>query len=301
MQSNGRIWPRAISLAAAGLTIGVGAKVSLAHEEGAPFSSAIPEPIVNHHAHIENEQKLNSVLLRGAPLEDGTKRNGFQQSIELAYADKKFRKGFEIFIPFIRQPQAGGGSTLGLGDIEIQPFKYAFINKPDFIVSTAQGFILPTGSERRGLGGGRTAYEPHFFLDKAFGNFFVGANLIPSFTLRGPKETELEYGATLAYSFIKGTRANGGFAPPVPKQRRVVTVLLEVAGGQTLRGGEDSKPSTVLVPGIQLWDVKSGYQLRFGVGIPLTRGREADRTFYLQFSNHFNWSKGFGRRDDHHR
>lgn len=265
-----------------------------AHEEGAPFSSAIPEPIVNHHAHIENEQKLNSIFLRGIELEDGTKRNGFAQSIELAIADKKFRKGAEIFIPFVRQPREGGGSAFGLGDIEIQPFKYAFINKPDFILSTAQAIVLPTGSERRGLGEGKTLYEPHLFLDKAFGNTFVGANLIGSFTLRGEKETELEYGVTLAHSFIKGTR--GGFAPPVPNQRRVVTLMLELAGGQTLRGGEDSKPSTILVPGLQIWDVKSGYQLRVGVGLPITQSREADRVFYLQISNHQNWNRLLGKR-----
>ena len=71
--------------------------------------------------------------------------------------------------------------------------------------------------------------------------------------------------------------------------------------GQTLRGGEDTKPSTILVPGIQIWDVKSGYQLRLGVGIPITRGREADRTFYLQFSNHLNWGDLLGRRGRGHR
>ena len=35
------------------------------HEEGAPFSGAIPEPIIVHHAHIEDEQRLNFAVLGG--------------------------------------------------------------------------------------------------------------------------------------------------------------------------------------------------------------------------------------------
>ena len=30
-----------------------------AHEAGAPFSGAFPEPIILHHAHIEDEQRIN--------------------------------------------------------------------------------------------------------------------------------------------------------------------------------------------------------------------------------------------------
>ena len=30
-----------------------------AHEEGAPFSAAIIDPLIVHHAHLEDEQRLN--------------------------------------------------------------------------------------------------------------------------------------------------------------------------------------------------------------------------------------------------
>lgn len=40
-----------------------------AHEEGAPFSGAIIEPLEVHHAHIEDEQKFNLFFLDGAPIE----------------------------------------------------------------------------------------------------------------------------------------------------------------------------------------------------------------------------------------
>ena len=49
-----------------------------AHEAGAPFSGAIPEPILLHHAHIEDEQKLNSVVLKDFR-RDGKRSDGFLQ------------------------------------------------------------------------------------------------------------------------------------------------------------------------------------------------------------------------------
>ena len=202
-----------------------------------------------------------------------------------------------MFIPFVRQPQAGGGSTFGVGDIEVQPFKYALVNRPDLIFTLAPALVLPTGSERHGLGEGRTVFEPHLFLDRASGNWFFGLNLAAGFTLSGEKETELEYGATLAYSFIKETRR---FAPPSPRQRRVVALSLELAGGQALRGGEDSRPSISLVPGVHLWDTRSGWQARFGMGIPVTKSREADQVFHFQVGTHMNWNNLFGRRRSHH-
>lgn len=36
-----------------------------AHETGAPFSGAIIDPLVLHHAHIEDEQRINFFALRG--------------------------------------------------------------------------------------------------------------------------------------------------------------------------------------------------------------------------------------------
>lgn len=36
---------------------------ALAHEPGAPFSDAIVDPLVLHHAHIENEERINFFML----------------------------------------------------------------------------------------------------------------------------------------------------------------------------------------------------------------------------------------------
>ncbi len=99
-----------------------------AHEAGAPFSSAFAEGIMVHHAHIEDEQRINfmglSNLRRG-----NQKVAGFSSSLELAatWLDD-FSLGSEIFIPFSNTGTVD--DQFGLGDIEIQPIKYAFLNQP---------------------------------------------------------------------------------------------------------------------------------------------------------------------------
>lgn len=47
-----------------------------AHEAGAPFSEAIIERLVLHHAHIENEQRMNLSLLRRLKGFAGRRRSG---------------------------------------------------------------------------------------------------------------------------------------------------------------------------------------------------------------------------------
>jgi len=84
--------------------------VAIAHEEGAPFSSAIIDPLLVHHAHLEDEQRLNMFLSKGFKRADGKKRFVFMNKYELAIA-KDFTWGAEIFVPF----STGGGSRLRRG------------------------------------------------------------------------------------------------------------------------------------------------------------------------------------------
>ena len=138
-----------------------------AHEEGAPFSGAIIEPLVLHHAHIENEQRINLSVLRRLEGFEGRRRTGLDAELELGWANSRFDFGMEAFIPFSRRPgPEGAGDEAGLGDIELRPLKYALVNRPDFIVTTATAVTLPTGDERRGLGGGSTVVAQHVFLDR---------------------------------------------------------------------------------------------------------------------------------------
>ncbi len=147
-----------------------------AHEEGAPFTAAIVDPLIVHHAHLEDEQRLNLFFSKGFMRKDGKKRFAFMNEYELAFA-KDFTWGGEIFIPF---STGGVNRDYGVGDIEVQPVKWAFMNQPETIITAALSFTLPTGSKKHGLGEGNTVFAPHLFFDHGFGNWYFGANLSPN-------------------------------------------------------------------------------------------------------------------------
>lgn len=269
-----------------------------AHEEGAPFSGAIVDPPILHHAHIENEQRLNFFLLRG--MRDGVdrKRTGYETELELAYGSKNFRYGFEVFVPFSSLPESeGDGRLTGIGDMEVRPLKYALLMRPDFVLSTATAIGLPTGSEWRGLGSGNTSLSQLLFADKAVGNWAAGLNLGIGGNMAGETESWFEYGVGLSYSFIRGVKF-GDVAPSRPEQKWVFAPTVEFIGEQILQGAEAGQHSTSLIPGLTLWHTQSGWQLRGGMLFPASGPREADRMFLIQIGNHLNWGVLFGKRTE---
>lgn len=268
--------------------------VAFAHEEGAPFSGAIIDPLVLHHAHIENEQRFNFFASRGVKDGTGEKRSAFEGEFELAYASPNFRYGFELFIPVSSIPSPNdGGREFGIGDIEFRPLKLALYNSPAFVLSTATAFRAPTGSQSRGLGEGEWAGTQFLFADVARGNWYLGANLGVETSLSGPRESSFEYGAALAYSFIHATK-RGGLAAPSPDQSWVFSPSLEVVGNRGFQGESSGENSVSLIPGLTFWHVRSGWQIHVGVATPVSGPREADTTFLIQFGNHLNWKRLFG-------
>ena len=265
-----------------------------AHEAGAPFSGAIIDPLVLHHAHIESEQRLNLFALRGVQGFGDAKRNAFESEFELAWANDRFNFGVEAFVPFRNVPSPDGqGRQIGIGDIEIRPIKWAFINQPDLVISTATGIGLPTGNRERGLGSGNMTLTQFLFLDKAYGNWYLGLNLAADTRLKGESGNGVEYGAVVAYSFINGT-AMPGIADPLPHQSLVISPSLELVGSKRLSGLDSAERSLSVLPGLTFWWPQSGWQLHAGVNIPISGSREADRIYLLQIGNHFNWENLLG-------
>lgn len=284
-----------ISLA---ITIGTlyGATVSaFAHEEGAPFSGAIIDPLVLHHAHIENEQRFNYFNSFGVRDNTGRERNAYEGEIELAYASPNFRYGFEVFIPVASIPSPNDdGRETGIGDIEFRPLKLALYNSPEFILSTATAFRAPTGNDSKGLGADEWGGAQFLFADFARGNWFLGGNLGLETSLTGPRETALEYGIALSYSFIRGTEP-GGLAAPSPRQDWVFSPSLELIGTHGLQGDAAGENSLSLVPGLTFWHAPSGWQIHVGVAAPVSGQRDNDATLLIQIGNHFNWGSLFGK------
>lgn len=261
-----------------------------AHEAGAPFSGAFPEPILVHHAHIEDEQRINLVRFENFRTGNGNEETAVSSSLELAFSwTEEFNLGSEIFIPFSNT--GNSNDPFGLGDIEIQPVKIAFVNEPETVLTGVFSVTLPTGDESRGLGGVQTALGGNLFLDQAYRNWYLGINLEYEASVSGPASSEFEIATALTYSFIGAT--GKGMAPAKPNQPLVLTLMLELISESVLSGEEEGENIITLLPGAQLWHLESGWQVRLGVGFPLTTDRENDFAVYFQFGNHFDWGRIF--------
>lgn len=260
-----------------------------AHEVGTPFSGAFPEPILLHHAHIEDEQRINFSGFDNFRTQRG-EESALSAEMELAFTWlDDFRLGSEIFIPFSNTGVSN--DKYGIGDIELQPIKYAFLNLPETVLTGALSVALPTGSESRGLGGEQTALGGKLFLDKAYRNWYLGINAEYEASVSGPTFSEMEFAGAITYSFIDET--GNGIAPAMPHQTVVPTVMLELVSESVLTGSDKGEDIITLAPGLQLWLPESNWKFRVGVGLPLTSDRENDFAVYFQFGNHFDWGLDF--------
>ena len=178
--------------------------------------------------------------------------------------------------------------------MEVRPFKYALLMKPDFVISTASGFGLPTGSKSKGLGSGNTSFTQYLFADKAMGNWGAILNLGIGDNIVGEQGTWFEYGVGLSYSFIRGVKF-GELAPVLPQQKWVIAPAVELVGEHGFRE-ITGQHSTSLAPSFTFWHVRSGWQIRLGVQIPVAGQREADSVVTVQMGNHVNWGALLGRK-----
>lgn len=254
---------------------------SFSHEEGANFSGAIIDPLRVHHAHIEDEQRINFSFIDDVGNIDGN--NTYSHSLELAINwDDNFRWGSEIFIPYSNTGRSGAD----IGDIDIQLIKYAFINEPETILTGIFGMSLPTGNKSKGLGGENTAIEAALFLDKAYKNWYWGLNLELGTVVSGENETEFELATAVSYSFIDGTT---DLASPKPQQNFVPSVSFELVSENILSGAEEGTNVVTVIPGLHLWHPKSDWSIHFGVEIPVSSDKENDRVYLLQIGTHKDW------------
>ena len=259
------------------------------HEEGAPFSGAISEPIRVHHAHIEDEQSLNFAFSDNYRKEEGgKKRLSFESSLELAAAwNDAFSFGSEIFIPF--SDTGNVDNRYALGDIKIWPIKYAFINQRERILTGVLSIGLPTGDKTRGFGEGQTKLGALLFFDQAWRNWFFGANAEFESVVSGPAETEVELAFALTYSFIKGT--GNGIAPSKPKQSIVPVLSLELISENILSGLEKENDTLTILAGVQLWFPSSGWRAALSAEVPISSYRNNDFRIHFKLQNHFDWGR----------
>lgn len=267
------------------------ASPSMAHEEGAPFSGAMVDPIVQHHAHIESEERVNLAMVRTPSRGNGPGVCEAEGEAELAWGAPGHTFGFEIFLP-VGLAIADGGSrpTLGSRDIEVRPLKLALYTTSEVAISTATGLILPISSGGSGTGGRGVAARQLLLVDVAAGRWFWGVNLGGVGNLSGARGGQAEVGFIWAYSFIDGEH-DGGRVPSVPHQFLVVSPMLEGMVGAQWADGVPLSRYLSLLAGGSFWFPGSGWQIRSGVqasGVAVTGVPDA-WVFHLQVGNHIPW------------
>ena len=172
----------------------------------------------------------------------------------------------ELEVPFEFNDPREGPFQAGPGDVSIET-KVAVWQSLDWLSQVAVGVEarLPTGSERRGLGG-EASLEPFVTGGIALGDFDFLASVAYEFNINanvpGPNEQELTASAAAAW------RVSRAFAPLV----ELVTVTrTRTAPDDPLR----DKTRVSIIPGFNA-KLLAGTTLRLGIEFPLTRARTAD-------------------------
>jgi hypothetical protein len=174
----------------------------------------------------------------------------------------------ELEVPLVFNDPREATAQGGVGDLRIEN-KVMVWQSLDWLSQVAVGMEarLPTGSERRGLGGEATV-EPFVTGGIALGDFDLLASVAYEFNVNarvpGPNEQELTASAAAAW------RVTRAFAPLV----ELVTVTrTRAAPDDPLR----DRTRVSIVPGFNA-RLLPGTTLRLGIELPVTRARSADYT-----------------------
>jgi hypothetical protein len=215
-----------------------------------------------------------------------TRRPVIERELETSFQHSKSREGrtsrfssalewpitpwwqVEVEMPFLYQNPNDVASTAGPGDLELQS-KFLLWKSVQRLALLSGGFELrlPSGSERRGLGG-EIAVEPFVTGGIALGPFDVIAAIAYEWNLnnvRGPREQQLT--ADLAVGW------------PVS---RWFTPFLELNTVSKIQGQEDEdavklrgRTQLYLTPGFNVRP-RPGATFRMGVELPVSGRREFD-------------------------
>lgn len=171
------------------------AGVARAHGGHAAQPISVIDPVVAHHALLEDELKLN---LLGEHL-FGAESSAAMGSLELAYAVNDML-GVEAFIPFGAAWDVGGVDG-GLGDIELQIPKVSFLREYGLVMTAYVAVTLPSGAAST-TGGGAWVSAPHLLIDIGVGPVGIQGNAALEVSSAGELAVELR--CALSYSVLLG-------------------------------------------------------------------------------------------------
>jgi hypothetical protein len=180
----------------------------------------------------------------------------------------------EVTLPFARIDGGPGlGKNFGIGDVGVA-WKQNIVADVDAgtIFSLLGEFVLPTGSEHKGLGTGSTAFETHALVGQALPDDFVfQGQVFASF----PFHKSLTQEAGINLNIQKTFATDDGYG-------RAFTPALELLGRQELASG--AKTEWDLVPQMQVsLSTRQHVLVSAGYRIPVTAtsGRSGQFVFYF--------------------
>lgn len=217
--------------------------------------------------------------------------------IELEWAFTR-RIGMMLEVPYVRIEQDAAPRERGIGDIAIAP-RFLLIDTHRFLLSGNVAFTLPTGSERKGTGGGESSVAPFvttwldlgrwITLQTEFGVEFEDWNW---------HEGEVFYGAGLTYSMLGPAL----FKPSARHQQRghyhyppgLVSIVFEATGRTEFSrrnhahtdDGRRTRSSGEFLLGLG-YSLTDSVEVRGGYQIPVGGRREIDDRVLGSISYHF--------------
>ena len=183
----------------------------------------------------------------------------------------------ELEVPFVFTDARDSAALGGPGDVEIEN-KVLLFKSLEHKAQIAGGVEakLPTGSERRGLGG-EAAVEPFITGGIALGDFDILASAASAVNIdahvQGRREQVLEAGAAVGY-----------------RLHRLFTPLLELTTVTRVAGGDDDgrrqRTQVYLIPGFNS-RLGPGTTLRSGIQLPVTAARGFDYALHVGLVKEF--------------
>ena len=219
-------------------------------------------PVVTRRPVIERELELRVKHEKGR---DG-RETEMAAAIELPLLP---RWQIELEVPVVITDPRDGTSAAGFGDLAIEN-KFLLWKSVEHRALVAAGFelTLPSGSERRGLGG-EFAVEPFVSAGIALGPFDLLGNVAYEWNLNshveGQREQELTANLALGY------RVSRWLTPFLELDSVTRTGGAEDEGGPRLR----DRVQLYLTPGFNVRPLP-GMTFRAGVQLPLTDARTFD-------------------------
>lgn len=187
--------------------------------------------------------------------------------------------GIKLIVPVVgREPRGPEPATGGIGDVGLV-VKYAPLVLPAQQLAVAGGvrLTLPSGSERRGLGG-TFDVGPFVAAGKGFGPVSLQADAGYGWQLNRPApiEPEEEGGEPIKAHKEHGATANlAATFSPIERLGLILELNSVTRVGGEADDGLNDRLQLYLTPGIAV-EPAAGWNLRAGIQVPLTNARQFD-------------------------